>query len=308
MKQLFSQGPSIGTRLLILAVLSVTLMTLDHRTSYVQAVRAGIAVLLYPLQYAITIPGDAAEWIAEGFTTRRRLMEENSTLHTQNQLLQAQLQKFASLEAENIRLRELLQSSREVGERMLVAELVSVEIDPYQRLVRLNKGDLHDVYAGQPLIDPNGVMGQVIQVDPLYSTAILITDPSHTLPVQVNRNGVRAIAVGTGAGGQLELPYQPNNADIRVGDLLVTSGLGGVYPAGYPAATVVSVEINPRLPFARIVAAPNADMDRGRQVLLVWPKRAARIASDADADDKAGDDAAAETSASSAGATGEGQP
>ncbi len=246
-------------------------MTLDHRTTYVNNVRATLAVLVYPLQYVVTVPADFIDLVGEGFATRDRLEKDNEILHTQNQLLLARVQKFASLEAENIRLRELMQSSKRVGERVLVAELVEVDLDPYTRQVRLNKGSQQGVFLGQPLIDAKGIMGQVINIDPWFSTAVLITDPNHTLPVQVNRNGVRAIAVGAGAEGILELPYQPNNTDIMVGDLLITSGLGGVYPAGYPAAKVVSVDINPSLPFAKITALPTAHLDRGRQVLLVWP-------------------------------------
>ena len=248
-------------------------MTLDHRTNYGNTLRASLSVFVYPLQYIVTVPGDIGEWISEEFTSRSTLKKDNTVLRTQNELLKAQLQRFASLEAENIRLRELLQSSKKVGEQVLVAELISVGLDPYQRQVKLNKGSRHKVHVGQPLIDAKGIMGQVVKVDPLNSIAMLITDPDHTLPVQVNRNGQRAIAVGLGAENLLEIPYQPNNSDIKAGDLLVTSGLGGVYPAGYPAAKVVSVEINPSLQFATIIAQPTAKLDRGSQVLLVWTKQ-----------------------------------
>lgn len=248
-------------------------MTLDQRTQYGNTLRSSLAVFVYPLQFFVTIPGDMGEWISEEFTSRSSLKKENGILRTQNDLLTAQLQRFVSLEAENIRLRELMQSSKKVGEKVLVAELVSVGLDPYQRQVKLNKGSRHNVHLGQPLIDSNGIMGQVVKVDSFNSIAMLITDPDHTLPVQVNRNGQRAIAVGLGAESLLEIPYQPNNTDIKAGDLLVTSGLGGIYPAGYPAAKVVSVEINPSLQFASIIARPTANLDRGRQVLLVWTKQ-----------------------------------
>jgi rod shape-determining protein MreC len=156
-----------------------------------------------------------------------------------------------------------------VKEQPLVADLVSVEIDPYRQKVKLNKGSGDGVAIGQPLVDAKGALGQIVQVDPWYSTALLIADPTHALPVQVNRNGIRAIAVGTGAKGLLEIAYLPNNADVLVGDLLVTSGLGGIYPAGYPAAIVISVETNPRLEFAQILARPTADLDRAREVLIL---------------------------------------
>ena len=251
-------------------LLSVGLMSLDQQTRYGNHIRASLRLLVYPLQYVITVPGDLSSWISDEFTSRSALQKENDILRTQNELLKARLQKFISLEAENVRLRQLLQSSKKVGEHVLVAELVSVDLDPYRRLVMLNKGSRQGVFLGQPLIDAKGVMGQIIQVDALNSVAMLITDPNHTLPVQVNRNGLRAIAIGTGADGLLEIPFQPINADIREGDLLVTSGLGGVFPADYPAAEVISVDTNPSLQFATIVARPMADLDRGRQVLLVW--------------------------------------
>ncbi len=265
---------------MLLAALSVGLMVLDHQTRYGQHLRASLVVLVYPLQYAVTVPGDLGRRVADEFTTRSRLERDNETLRTQNRLLRAQLQKYAELEAENIRLRELLQSARKMGERVLVAELLSVDLDPYRRMVKINKGSRHGVYLGQPLVDADGIMGQVVRVHPLDSVAMLITDPDHTLPVQVNRNGLRALAVGTGTG--LKIPYQPNNADIRPGDLLVTSGLGGVFPAGYPAAVVESVETNPALQFATITARPAARLDRGREVLLVWPAGTAPAAARAE--------------------------
>lgn len=246
-------------------------MTLNHNYEHLNKLRAGLSVLLYPIQYLIIVPGDVAHWVTETFTSRSTLTDDNTTLRTQNQLLKAQLQKLISLEAENIRLRELLLTSKKVGEKVLIAELISVDLDPSRRLVRLNKGSQSNIYVGQPLVDAQGVLGQVIYVDPLYSTAMLITDPSHTLPVQINRNGLRAIAEGDSLNEVLRLPYLPNTADIKVGDLLLTSGLGGVYPDGYPAAKITAVQIDPSLPYATVIAKPIAHLNRVREVLLVWP-------------------------------------
>jgi rod shape-determining protein MreC len=247
-------------------------MVLDHRTDHVRHVRSGIAVLVYPLQYLVNIPANFLDWTGEAFASRETLQDKNADLHRENQALRSQLHKLTFIEAENRHLRELLQSSKRIGERVLIAELLSVDLDPYRKQVVVNKGDQDDLlYRGQPIVDAYGVMGKLVHVTPFSSTAMLITDPNHALPVQVNRNGLRAVAVGMGSEGLLELPHLPNNADIKVGDLLVTSGLGCVFPAGYPAAKVLEVTTNPSLPFARIIAEPLAHLDRSREVLLVWP-------------------------------------
>ena len=180
------------------------------------------------------------------------------------------MQKFDALEAENLRLRELLDSSFKVSDRVLIAELMAVEMDPYRHQVILNKGERDNAFVGQPLVDAYGIMGQILHTTPFTSTAMLITDPAHATPVQVNRNGLRSIAVGTGSLSELSLPHIPNSADIRVGDLLITSGLGGRFPPGYPVATVVAVTIDPGHPFAQVSARPLSHLDRSREVLLVW--------------------------------------
>ena len=256
-------------------VLSIILMTLDYRTDTVRSIRSGLSVIVYPVQYLVDLPGSLISWTADTFVTRDTLQKENSTLRTQNQILKAQLQKFTFIEAENVHLRELLQSSKRVGERMLIAELLSVDLDPFRRQVVINKGSMNDdLYVSQPLLDADGIMGKIVHIYPLTSTAILITDPDHSLPVQVARNGLRTIAVGTGSDNQLELLYLPNNADIQIGDDLITSGLGCVFPAGYPVARVTAVNTNPSLPFAQVLAEPTAKLDRSREVLLVWPSHA----------------------------------
>jgi len=255
----------------VFVLVSVVLMTVDHRQHHLNQVRSALSVVVYPLQYVVNFPVEAGEWIKENLTTRRQLEEENASLRTQRLLLKAQLQKLSALEAENIRLRELLQSSFKVGERVLIAEILSVNLDPYKHEILLNKGSREHVYQGQPLLDADGVMGQVVQVGPLSATAMLITDPNSAIPVQVNRNGLRSIAFGTGAIDRLELPHLPNNADIRKGDLLVTSGLGRHFPPGYPVAVVTSVEQDPGQPFAQVSAMPLAHLNQSREVLLVWP-------------------------------------
>ena len=248
-------------------------MTLDHRTTYVNTIRSSIAVLVYPFQYIVNFPANVGDWASDSFTSRKTLKEDNATLRTQNLILTTQLQKLNFIESENIHLRSLLESSKRVGERILIAELLSVDMDPYKQQVTINKGSASgdDIYSGQPFVDAKGIMGRLTHVSPFSSTALLITDPSHILPIQVNRNGLRAIAKGTGSLNRLEIPHLPNNADIKVGDLLVTSGLGCVFPVGYPVAKIIEINIDPSLPFAEVLAEPIAALDRSSEVLLVWP-------------------------------------
>ncbi len=251
-------------------LVSLALMTVDHRQHHLESVRAGLSVLIYPLQYGLNLPLAAGDWINQSFATRETLREENGTLRARQLLIEARLQKMLALETENVRLRELLDSSFKVGERVLIAELMAVDLDPFSSQILINRGSRHEVYVGQPLVDAHGMLGQVVHVSPYTSTALLITDPDHALPVWVNRNGLRAIVVGAGAN-RLELPHLPTNVDIRPGDLLVTSGLDGRFPSGYPVAVVEHVDIQPGQTFASITARPTAQLERNREVLLVWP-------------------------------------
>lgn len=253
------------------ALLCVLLMVLDHRLHYLKEVRAALSVVVYPVQSLINLPVSAGEWMGESFATRESLMAELTTLKTQQLLYDVRLQKLAALESENMRLRELLDSSFKIGERVLIAELLAVDMEPFSSQIVINKGSNTGVYPGQPILDAQGVMGQITRVGPLTSTAMLISDPNHAIPVAVNRNGVRAIAIGTGNPEELDIPHFPNNADIQVGDMLVSSGLGGRFPRGYPVATISAIKIDPGQPFARVSARPAAELKRSREVLLVWP-------------------------------------
>ncbi len=246
-------------------------MNLDHRQHHLEGIRATLSAIVYPLQYLVDLPFAIGGWASENLSARTTLLAENSELRERQLQLQFKLQKFEALESENQRLRALLQSSSRKWERVLIAELLQVDFDPFRHMVLLNKGSNDGVFEGHPLLDAHGVLGQVVHVSPLSSSAILITDPSHALPVQVNRNGLRALAVGTGEEGLLDIPHQPNNADIQVGDLLVTSGLGLRFPPGYPVATISSIEKDPTEPFATIQASPLAHLKSTREVLLVWP-------------------------------------
>ncbi len=244
-------------------------MTADHRTHILDGVRSTVSILLYPLQTIASTPTDVGNWLGEQFTSHQTLIDENQQLRSENLLLKAQLQKFASLQAENIRLRSLLKSSRKLRDQMLIAETIAVDLDPYKRQIVINKGQQSGIYAGQPILDAYGIMGQIINPGIASSSAILITDPSHAIPVQVNRNGLRTVLYGTGAANYLEILNLPNNADIEIGDLLITSGLGGRFPEGYPVATVVNIKRDPGQPFARIIAEASAHLEQSREVLLV---------------------------------------
>jgi rod shape-determining protein MreC len=251
-------------------LLSIAIMVLDHRYNHLESLRSGLSVLLFPVQYLASLPLLLSESASDAITSRGELESERDKLHDENLLLRARQQKFEALEAENMRLRGLLDSSFKVGDRVLIAELIAVEQDPFRQQVLINKGSTSGVFVGQPVVDANAVVGQVTHVSPLSASVLLITDATHALPVQVNRNGLRTIALGTGLINRLELPHLPNNADIEVGDLLNTSGLGGSFPPGYPVAEVIEVKREPGQPFAYVIAQTTAHLDRIREVLLVW--------------------------------------
>jgi len=245
-------------------------MTVDHRAAHLDQLRSLLSSVTYPIQYTVHLPIEIGQWASESLASRRELIRENTGLRRERLLTRSRLEKLAELEAENKRLRGLLDSSAKVADRVLIAEIMSVDMDPFSRRIVLNKGVNDGVATGQSIIDSNGVMGQIVNVGPFSSDAMLITDPSHALPVQVNRNGFRSIAVGTGTVSSLDLAHVPNNADVRVGDLLVTSGLGGRFPSGYPVGRVTKVARDSRQPFATVEVKPSARLERNREVLVVW--------------------------------------
>jgi rod shape-determining protein MreC len=222
------------------------------------------------VQWAVNAPAELIRTAQDRMARESELRRTNETLSRQNLLLKARLQQFESLEAENMRLRDLLGSSFNIGDRVLIAEILSVDLTPSRQQVMLNKGTNSGVFVGQPVLDANAVMGQVIRANPFSSVVLLITDSEHALPVAVNRNGLRTIAAGTGLGQELALLYIPKNADVREGDLLVTSGMGERFPPGYPVGRVTLVRQDADNPFMTVLAEPNARLDRSREVLLVW--------------------------------------
>lgn len=262
--------PALGTRALVLALVSIVLMYFDHRENHLNAVRTGIGVAVYPIQLIVDAPVRFWSWLGESTTSRNDLERELGRLKAERLLTNARLQRLTALEAENARLRALLDARSQVRDEVRVAEIMAVDANPYEHNLVIDIGSRDGVYDGQAIVDADGVVGQVIKTGLMTSQAMLISDSDHALPVEVNRNGLRTIAVGTGEIDRLDLPFLPNNADIRAGDLLVTSGLGGAFPAGYPVAVVDTVTRIPQEPFADVNAKPAAALDQVREVMLIW--------------------------------------
>ena len=247
-------------------------MSVDHKHKHLVMVRTALATLVYPLEYIVNVPVNVGRWASESLVAHNALLDENKRLQLEHSVLNAKLQRFAVLEEENRRLRELLGSSMNFEEKVLIAELMAVELEPLRQLIEINKGLRQGVYDGQPVVDASGVIGQIIYTGPFSSKVLLITDPSHAIPVQVNRNGLRAIAVGTGQGDALIIDEQlPTNADIAEGDLVVSSGLGHRFPKGYPVGTISRITLEQGRPFAKVMVKPSANLAQNREVLLVWP-------------------------------------
>ncbi|WP_229775674.1 rod shape-determining protein MreC [Pseudomonas laurentiana] len=260
----------MGVRLLVLVVLSVALMVVDARFSVLQPVRQQMSRVLIKAYWVTNLPEQFWEGISNQFGSRAELMAENEKLKTEALLLQGRLQKLAALTEQNVRLRELLNSSALVNEKVEVAELIGIDPNPFTHRILINKGERDGVVLGQPVLDARGLMGQVVELMPYTARVLLLTDTTHSIPVQVNRNGLRAIASGTGNPERLELRHVADTADIKEGDLLVSSGLGQRFPAGYPVATVKEVIHDSGQPFAIVRAVPTAALNRSRYMLLVF--------------------------------------
>lgn len=251
-------------------VLVIVLIAADLRFNSLDASRGVLNTIATPIYWLADLPSRIGDWTDTHVRGRAYLVEENERLTQENLLLQGRSSQMASVQAENVRLRALLNSKREVADEVLVAELIGVSPDPARHQLVLNKGRTDGVFVGQPLIDADGLMGQVVEVSEVNARALLLTDATHSVPVQVNRSGVRAIAEGTSALGTLAIHHVSATTDIREGDLLVTSGLGGRFPVGYPVAVVSKVERDPGESFARVEAVPTAALDRSRHVLLIF--------------------------------------
>jgi rod shape-determining protein MreC len=262
--------PALGFRLLGLIVVSIVLMYVDNRENHLNAARKSIGAAVYPLRVIVDAPVRLWGWATYSTQSRSDLELELSRLKSERLLTNARLQKLNALEAENARLRAMLDARARVRDQVRVAGIMSVDANPYNHSLVIDVGTQDGVFDGQALVDADGVIGQVIEAGLMTSQAMLISDTDHALPVEVNRNGLRTIVVGTGEIDRLNLPFVVNNADIRVGDLLVTSGLGGMFPAGYPVAIVNSVTRIPQEPYADVSATPAASLGQVREVMLIF--------------------------------------
>jgi|TARA_B110000977_G_C10941631_1_gene441113 rod shape-determining protein MreC len=269
MTHLQKQARGATIQALLLISICIGMMFVDHRYNHLEVVRSNISLALSPLRYLVNLPELGSHWVSEWFKSHNELLNDNKTLQTRGRILNAQLQRMQVLQAENTRLRNLLSSSRKLTDEVIVAELLSVDQNPYRQLVEINKGTNDGVEIGQAIIDDFGVMGQVIHTNRFSSTIILISDPDHAIPVQFIRSGVRSVAFGNGNTDHLELRFLPATADIQIGDELVTSGLGGRFPTGYPVATVASISEDLAHGFLSVLAAPKARLDSSREVLVI---------------------------------------
>ena len=301
MKPIFGRGPSLQLRLFLAVIISVAAIVADSRFGVFSHVRVYLSSLVSPLQYIANAPGTLLDTMSTQVQTRADLIEQTKQQEQQLFTLRARLLKMDQLEHENQRLRELLGSPVHKESRKMVAELLSVDSDPFSHQVLINKGALDGVYNGQAVINDQGVIGQVLHVGSTTSRVLLITDSSHGIPVRVLRNDLRAIASGSGELDKLELRNLPRNTDVQVGDLLVTSGLGGRFPEGYPVATVTRSDYVEGKPFAQIEAKPLVALDRLRYLLLLWTDKKPEV-HDKDALEPAAS-ASAATATSAAGAT-----
>ena len=258
-------------RFSVLVLVSVILINIDAHTNTLSPVRALSGLLITPLQQLVLIPSQFAEWIGGRAISTPELRDQLTQVKNANLQLRVRQQQISSLQAENHRLRQLLSASPRGLNRVMLAELVDVSLEPYSQSLLLNKGLSQEVFLGQPVLDAQGVMGQVVQTSYYRSAVALITDPGQTVPVMIERNGFRALTVGVGQSDQLDVPYLNRNTDIRKGDLLITSGMGGRFPYGYPVATVRTVTVDVNEPFLRIIAEPIAKLNYSREVLLAWP-------------------------------------
>lgn len=263
----FASGSSLHLKLALCLAASLVLLAIDHREA-VRMPRLPFAMIVEPVRQMVHAPARFFEKVSEFGSSHSELASENQRLKEEALLLKGKQLKFEALEQENIRLRGLLDSTFKVGDQVLIAEPLSINIVPYENLVVVNKGSRYGIQPGQAVVDGNGVVGQVLRVTTHHADVVMITDPSHAIPVQINRNGLRTIAVGTGAADRLKLPYLAGSADVRPGDLLVTSGLGGVFPAGYPVARI-GAQPSENHGAGRLEAIPVAQLDRNRELLVV---------------------------------------
>lgn len=267
---LFAEGGAGTLRLLVYLILALILMVADHRGGYLERVRHWGGLLGGPMYLVASSPARLVELARENFSTRAALRDENEALREQLLIGQARIHRLEAVQLENQRLRGLLGGTRGLRLSVQLANLIDIDLDPFRHRIVLDSGASRGVRVGLAVIDGSGVVGQVVAVTPMNATAMLVSDPSHAIPVQVVRSGMRTIAYGSGDVHKLVLPNIPLSADVRVGDQLITSGLGGTFPAGFPVGRIASLSPDETRLFVVAEAEPAAALDRSGEVLLVW--------------------------------------
>lgn len=266
---LFAEGGASTLRLILYLAAAITVMVIDHRGDYLQSLRTRASMLVEPIYRLAALPASVARATRDAVVSQQQLSNENRELRQQLLLAQTRLNRLDALLAQNARLKDLLDAQQHLGLSVQFARLIDVDLDPFRHRVVLDVGTNQGAKVGQPLIDAHGIMGQLVEVLPNTSVAMLITDPTHAIPVVVERTGLRAIAYGSGASDRLELRDVPRSADLRSGDRLLTSGLGGRFPAGFPVGVVGEVSTDSKGLFIAATARPTAALDRSGEVLLL---------------------------------------
>jgi len=268
----FNRGPAPVVRLTFFALASILLMVTDARFRYMEPLRQALSTIVYPFQRTALAPVESAGRIGDYFESVADLQRDNNELRAEKLRDAQDLLTLQSLRAENAQLRGLLHARERAKPDAIFAEIIYAGRDPFSRTVIVDKGATQGVERGQPVIDTTGLVGQVTRVQPLVSEVTLVTHKDHSIPVQVVRNGLRAVAFGAGDGASLELRFLSANADVQNEDLVVTSGIDGVYPPGLPVGKVVRIDRDATQSFARILIAPAAGTGQHRAVLVLRPR------------------------------------
>jgi rod shape-determining protein MreC len=277
MNPIFSRGPSLQNKLALALLLSAALIVVDHKFDGFGSSRVYLNSLVSPLQYVANLPEELLSASATHLASRQKLLVENAQLTQRAILMSEQLQRVSLLKEENDRLRKLLSSAVRQDLRKVVAELMAVDNNPYSHQIVINKGAIHGVYEGQPVLDDKGIVGQIMQVGSTNSRVLLIADVTHGVPVRLARNNVRLVATGSGSLDELFMQHVPHSVDVREGDLLLSSGLGAIFPEGYPVGRISSIIHDESRPFAQVRAVPIAQLDRLKYLLLLWPSDTTKL-------------------------------
>ncbi|MGC8516966.1 MAG: rod shape-determining protein MreC [Steroidobacteraceae bacterium] len=266
----YSRGGSPGFRFTLYALASIVIMVLDQRMDVLERARYVLQTLTYPVEVAVNAPVAGWRWLQRSFASRATLEAENRSLRTRMRTLEVRTLRFDALARQNAALLGLKHAVPPVAARWLPADIVDIELGRLRQRVLIDRGTRNGVFRNQAVLDDYGVVGQTMHVGPWSADVLLITDPEHDLPVQIARTGFRTIAVGTGDPNALALPYLPANADVKVGDELVTSGLGGIFPAGYPVARITQIHRGAIQRMSQVIAQPFAHLQTDRAVMLLW--------------------------------------